>query len=92
MGSGQYIAFSLFLFLGGVFASCGIGNDNAASCIDSENYNPACATAIKDHVVLEFKAALQYLLMGAYFEQDTVNLPGSTIFRFFSMYDIYITF
>ena len=61
-------------------ASCAIGNqyssNGKAKANDAENYLPTCAAAIRKQVKVEFEAAMQYLLMGAYFDQDNVNLPG----------------
>ena len=59
-------------------ASCSNGNQyqQKAKANDPENYVDACATAIRKQVKVEFDAAMQYLLMGAYFDQDDVNLPG----------------
>ena len=65
----------------GTHASCSIGNQNSpvgkAKANDAANYFANCATAIRDQVKVEFEAAMQYLLMGAYFDQDNVNLPGT---------------
>ena len=61
-------------------ASCSNGNQfqplGKAKANDPENYLDACATAIRSQIKVEFEAAMQYLLMGAYFDQDNVNLPG----------------
>ena len=61
-------------------ASCSLGNaaDKVpkASSKDAKNYSPQCASAIKAHIKMEFEAAMQYLLMGAHFGQDNVNLEG----------------
>ena len=74
-----------------IHASCAIGNqyssNGKAKANDAENYLPACAAAIKKQVKVEFEAAMQYLLMGAYFDQDNVNLPG--IYSKFSPYIYY---
>ena len=63
-----------------IHASCAIGNqyssNGKAKANDAENYLPTCAAAIRKQVKVEFEAAMQYLLMGAYFDQDNVNLPG----------------
>ena len=59
-------------------ATCSIGNQySKAKANDAANYFANCATAIRDQVKVEFEAAMQYLLMGAYFDQDNVNLPGT---------------
>jgi len=50
--------------------------DRTASCQEDETYSVKCATAIKNHVKLEFSASLQYLVMGAFFGQDNINLFG----------------
>ena len=59
-------------------ASCSNGNQiqQKAKANDLENYFEACASAIRSQIKVEFDAAMQYLLMGAYFDQDDVNLPG----------------
>ena len=62
-------------------ASCSIGNQysqNDAKANDAANYFASCATAIREQVKVEFEAAMQYLLMGSYFDQDNVNLPGTS--------------
>ena len=66
------------IFHKNVNASCSNGNQiqQKAKANDPENYFDACATAIRNQVKVEFDAAMQYLLMGAYFDQDDVNLPG----------------
>jgi len=59
-------------------ATCSVNknSETLATCQEQETYSDTCAKAIKDHVKLEFSASLQYLLMGAYFGQDNVNLFG----------------
>ena len=64
-----------------VDASCQINGNQfqplgKAKANDNENYFNGCASAIRKQVKVEFEAAMQYLLMGAYFDQDDVNLPG----------------
>jgi len=64
-----------------VNASCQINGNQfqplgKAKANDNENYFNGCASAIRKQVKVEFEAAMQYLLMGAYFDQDDVNLPG----------------
>lgn len=78
MNSRFALAFTLALVgTSGVQGSCSVGNyGTAVSSKDSECYDALCADAIKNHIKLEFNAALQYLIMGAYFGQDTVNLEG----------------
>jgi len=65
-------------YVSGAKATCSIaGNgDGTASCQEDETYSVECATAIKNHVKLEFSASLQYLVMGAFFGQDNINLFG----------------
>ena len=62
-------------------ATCSVNSNSEtlATCQEDETYSEVCAGAIKDHVKLEFSASLQYLLMGAYFGQDNVNLFGRNI-------------
>jgi len=76
-------AFVLAFVVGLAFAvglvngSCSVGNyATAVSAQDPDCYVPECMNAIKKHVQLEFNAALQYLVMGAFFGQDNVNLEG----------------
>ena len=61
-------------------ASCSIGSQansvEKAKANDPANYFDYCENSIRKHVKVEFQAALQYLLMQAYFDQDNVNLPG----------------
>lgn len=59
-----------------VSASCSVSNPNPAEAKDAENYKAACISVLKDQVRMEFEASLQYLLMGAFFTQDSYNLPG----------------
>ena len=64
-----------------VNASCQINGNQfqplgKAKANDNENYFNGCASTIRKQVKVEFEAAMQYLLMGAYFDQDDVNLPG----------------
>ena len=70
----------IYLLHESVDASCSIGNQfqpsGKAKANDAENYFDGCATAIRKQIKVEFEAAMQYLLMGAYFDQDDVNLPG----------------
>jgi len=65
-------------FAGLAEASCSVGGGKSrATAKDSPaTYDVVCADAIKNHIKLEFKAALQYLVMGVYFGQDTINLEG----------------
>ena len=68
------------------FASCAIGPESSAKpkakASDPDNYHAACIKAVRNHVQVEFGAALQYLAMGAYFARDDVSLDG---------YDYYIS-
>ncbi|KAL1513339.1 hypothetical protein ABEB36_002760 [Hypothenemus hampei] len=41
--------------------------------IDMDN---SCTNVVRDHVLEELKAALQYLAMGAHFSRDQINRPG----------------
>merc|ERR1712080_499635 len=76
----------LFFLLASVAAAkatCDVGqhvNGNSpAVAKDSANFFQLCEDAIKDQVRIEFEASLQYL-MGAHFDQDSVNLPGLSNF------------
>jgi hypothetical protein len=53
-----------------------------AKASDGGNYHDACMAAIKGQIKMEFQAAMQYLLMGAYFSQDNINLEGFSNFFF----------
>jgi hypothetical protein len=61
-------------------ASCSIGQESdpqgRAKASDPDNTVDACTDAIRGHIKMEFEAALQYMVMGAHFAQDTVNLGG----------------
>ena len=61
-------------------ATCSIGQDSdpqgPAKANDGINDHDSCTNAIRGHVKMEFEAALQYMMMGIHFAQDTVNLPG----------------
>jgi len=77
--SAALLALALAGGLGGLAdATCAIGGDGSGkvSCQEGSTYSQTCATAIKNHVKLEFSAATQYLVMGAYFGQDNINLHG----------------
>ena len=56
--------------------------DGFAKSGDGGNYHEACMVAIKGQIKMEFQAAMQYLLMGAYFSQENVNLEGFSNFFF----------
>ena len=51
-----------------------------ASSADDGNYHDACMVAIRGQIQMEFQAAMQYMLMGAYFSQDNINLEGYSKF------------
>ncbi len=60
-----------------VRASCSIGNpEGGAKASDGNNTVDTCTAAMRNHVKMEFEAALQYMLMGAHFAQDTFGLDG----------------
>ena len=70
----------LSLCLGLASGSCSIGlntdPNGPAKASDPENFHEACVGALRAQVRMEFEASLQYLLMGAHFAHDSVNLPG----------------
>ena len=55
-----------------------------AKASDADNWHTGCAAALRAQVRREFEASLQYLLMGAHFAQDNVNLPGVSAMFFAS--------
>ncbi len=58
-------------------ASCSNGDgDVKAKAGDPDNYHEACIVQLRTQIRKEFEASIQYLLMGAYFAQDNVNLHG----------------
>lgn len=71
---------SLFLLLEGSNGSCSIGEESdprgKAKASDGYNDHIDCTAALRSQIKMEFEAALQYMLMGAHFAQDTINLGG----------------
>merc|ERR1712018_439841 len=69
---------SLFVsFLGAVACSCSVSStEEKAEANDPANFKEACVAALEEQVKIEFKASLQYILMAAHFDQDSVNLPN----------------
>merc|ERR1712045_789442 len=47
-----------------------------ADADDTATFQDSCMRALEDQVRVEFEASLQYILMAAHFDQDTVNLPN----------------
>nr|ACO14799.1 Ferritin subunit precursor [Caligus clemensi] len=72
--------FLCVFLVGGIQGSCNIGPNadplGKATPKDSSNYHEFCISYLRNQVKIEFEAALQYMVMGAYFDQDTVNLKG----------------
>lgn len=72
----------LFFAISVTHQSCSIGPQadphGRAQAEDQHNYHEACVEGIRSQIRKEFEASLQYLLMGAYFAQDDVNLAGFT--------------
>ena len=72
--------FALALLASGALASCSIGPHadprGSATAADPDCYHQACVVALRSQVRKEFEAALQYLLMGAHFARDDVDLAG----------------
>merc|ERR1711990_35430 len=69
---------SIFVFfLGGVACSCSVrSTEEKAEANDPANFKGACVAALEEQVKIEFQASLQYILMAAHFDQDSVNLPN----------------
>merc|ERR1711942_559984 len=64
-------------FLGLAHGSCSVSSpDEKAEAKDSANYKDACVSSLQAQVRIEFEASLQYILMAAHFEEDSVNLPN----------------
>merc|ERR1711970_540088 len=67
----------LVFFLGGAACSCSVSSsDPKAEANDPANFQAPCVAALEQQVKIEFQASLQYILMAAHFDQDTVNLPN----------------
>merc|ERR1712098_163894 len=58
-------------------SDCSVGSGlQKAKANDSSNYQALCISTLEQQVVIEMQASLQYLMMAAYFSEDTVNLPN----------------
>jgi len=72
------------LLVASASATCHVGGHVngfvPAMAKDNINFYQLCEDAIKEQVRIEFQASLQYLLMGAHFAQDSVNLGGFSNF------------
>jgi len=71
----SFVAFTI-LFIGGASAvlQCEHKVPNVPdSWIDMHQ---DCSTKVKNHVMEELKASMQYMAMGAHFSQDQINRPG----------------
>jgi len=67
----------LFQYLSLVSASCSVSSPEPKVDADDDRlYQDSCIRALEDQVRIEFEASLQYILMAAHFDQDTVNLPN----------------
>merc|ERR1712244_158661 len=76
MGRVMLLPAFLVSFLGAVHCSCSVGSsDPKADANDPANFQASCVKALEEQVKIEFQASLQYILMAAHFDQDTVNLP-----------------
>merc|ERR1719436_2358225 len=65
------------LGLGLVSATCSVSSSvPKADADDTATFQDSCMRALEDQVRVEFEASLQYILMAAHFDQDTVNLPN----------------
>merc|ERR1719322_1600911 len=63
--------------MGMASASCSVSSPVAkVDANDPVAYKDTCIIALEKQVRIEFEAALQYILMAAHFDQDTVNLPN----------------
>eukprot|EP00092_Neocalanus_flemingeri_P021305 GFUD01023090.1.p1 GENE.GFUD01023090.1~~GFUD01023090.1.p1 ORF type:complete len:227 (-),score=65.98 GFUD01023090.1:107-718(-) len=70
------LALLMTVMVGLASSTCSVSSpDEKAKASDPANYQQTCITALEQQVRIEFEASLQYLLMGAHFDQDTVNLP-----------------
>merc|ERR1712110_805999 len=72
---------SLLLFclagLGAVSSTCSVTSaEEKAEANDPANFQLSCVEALEAQVKIEFQASLQYILMAARFDQDSVNLPN----------------
>merc|ERR1712241_540299 len=77
MGRVMLLPAFLVSFLGAVHCSCSVGSsDPKADADDPANFQASCVKALEEQVKIEFQASLQYILMAARFDQDTVNLPN----------------
>jgi len=67
----------LCLGLGAVTSTCSVTSaETKAEANDPANFQLSCVAALEAQVKLEFQASLQYILMAAHFDQDSVNLPN----------------
>jgi len=58
-------------------ASCSVSSSAAkVDANDPVAYKDTCILALEKQVRIEFEASLQYILMAAHFDQDTINLPN----------------
>merc|ERR1711936_1500260 len=65
------------LLLGFTNASCSVSSAEAkVDADDDATYQDGCMKALQHQVRIEFQASLQYILMAAHFDQDSVNLPN----------------
>merc|ERR1712098_832546 len=77
MGRVMLLPVILVSFLGAAHCSCSVGSsDPKADANDPANFQAGCVKALEEQVKIEFQASLQYILMAAHFDQDTVNLPN----------------
>merc|ERR1711962_775468 len=77
MGRAMLLPPILVSFLGAAHCSCSVGSsDPKADANDPANFQAGCVKALEEQVKIEFQASLQYILMAAHFDQDTVNLPN----------------
>merc|ERR1712117_879268 len=71
------VSLVLFLYLSLVSASCSVSSPEPKVGADDDRlYQDSCIRALEDQVRIEFEASLQYILMAAHFDQDTVTLPN----------------
>merc|ERR1712117_44766 len=71
------VSLVLFLYLSLVSASCSVSSPEPKVDADDDRlYQDSCIRALEDQVRIEFEASLQYILMAAHFDQDSVNLPN----------------
>merc|ERR1711970_395056 len=71
------LLFLMALIVELVSSSCSVSSSEPkAEANDPANYKDACISALESQVRIELEASLQYILMAAHFDEDTINLPN----------------